>query len=180
MDVLVDSVGTAAVLVDDHGHTLLAVVGLTTIDPDGLGIVDQDIVHRCKTFVTRDWNEAGFQTWARRSCQVASNSLARFSKAGFGDGVVLADVSGSMSWPSKVVYLRMELKLYYRADWCFDVVWEVLQRTVGVRDGNDLDNELAIASGRWCLDGLTSCRAGSSGAPTSTAHTATATPRARA
>ena len=107
-------------------------VGLTAIDPDGFGIVDQNIVHGCEAFVPLDWNEARFQTRVHLRCQVAGKRLAGFSKAGFADGVVLADVSDSMTEPGKVAYLGMELELHYRADWCFDVVWEVLQRTVGV------------------------------------------------
>lgn len=52
-------------LVDDHGHALLAMVDLTAEDPDGLGIVDENVVDRREWLVTLDWNESRSEARAR-------------------------------------------------------------------------------------------------------------------
>lgn len=64
LDVLLDGVGSLMSLVDDHGHTLLAMVDLTAEDPDGLGIVDENVVDRREWLVTFDWNESRSETGA--------------------------------------------------------------------------------------------------------------------
>jgi hypothetical protein len=54
----------AHILIDDHGHTLLAMGHLTAVEPDGLGVIDQDVVDRDGVFLACDGNEAGLDAWS--------------------------------------------------------------------------------------------------------------------
>ena len=75
-DVGLDRFPRGGVLVDDHSHTLLTVVGLTAEDPDGLCVVDEHVEDRCERFRASNGNETRFQT---RSCWCAQVSGDRFA-----------------------------------------------------------------------------------------------------
>ena len=68
-------------LVDDHGHTSLAMVNLAAEDPDGLGVVDENVVDRREWLVTLDWDKSGSNTWASGRCQISSERFARLSES---------------------------------------------------------------------------------------------------
>lgn len=67
-------------------------VDLTAEDPDRLGVVDENVEHRCEWLITLDWNESRSETGASGRCQVGGERFARIRKAGLCDGVVLASV----------------------------------------------------------------------------------------
>lgn len=79
--------------VDDHAHAALAVGALAAEDPDGVGVVDEDVVDRGGGFVAGDGNEAGAETWALRSGETLVFADTGRVEAGFRDSVVLALVS---------------------------------------------------------------------------------------
>lgn len=67
-------------------------VDLTAEDPDGLGVVDENVVDRREWLVTLDWDESRSNTGAGGRRQVSSERLARLSKTGLCDCVVLETV----------------------------------------------------------------------------------------
>jgi len=76
-------------LVDDHGHTLLAMVDLTAEDPNGLGVIDEDVEDRCEWLVALNRDESRSNTGADGRCQVSSERFARLGETGLCDCVVL-------------------------------------------------------------------------------------------
>lgn len=64
-------------------------VNLAAEDPDGLGVVDENVVDRCEWLVTLDWDKSRSNTWASGRCQVSGERLARLSKTRLCDCVVL-------------------------------------------------------------------------------------------
>jgi len=65
-------------LVDHHGHSLLAMIGLATEDPDRLCVVDEHVEDRREGFHPSDWNESGSQTRAGWAGQIGSEWFAGF------------------------------------------------------------------------------------------------------
>lgn len=73
-------------LVDHHGHALLAVARLTAVDPDRVGVVDEDGVGR-RARVECDGHEAGLD--ARDVGHDVVDGHARVVEGGLRCGVVL-------------------------------------------------------------------------------------------
>lgn len=75
--------------VDDHAHAALAVRALAAENPDGLGVVDENVVDRRSLFLASDGNEARDETRTLRSSQARILALTRSVERRFCDRVVL-------------------------------------------------------------------------------------------
>ena len=55
-------------------------IGLTAVDPNGLGVIDEHVEDWCKWFHPGDWDEAGLLAGSSYASQVCGEGLAGSSK----------------------------------------------------------------------------------------------------
>ena len=115
-------------LVDHHGHSRLAMLGLRAVNPHGIGVIDQD---------GEGWNLSGIGGNGHESGEdtgdggVQGDGLAWVVEVGLRDGVVL--------WH--------ELELHHVACSGDNVVRPVRQAAVRVADGDNVDVDGTRAAG---------------------------------
>lgn len=111
-------------LVDDHGHAGLAMLGLRAVDPHGRGGINEDSISRDLRIGRRNRHETGEDACDAR---VQGDRLAWVVEIGLRDTVVLGH----------------ELELHHVAFGGDDVVGRVSEGAVCVANGNDMDSYLA-------------------------------------
>jgi hypothetical protein len=120
-----DGKDKGSLLVDDHGHSGLAMLGFRTVDPHWFCVVDEDGVGWDGHVCGGDGHEAGED--AGYVGAVHADRLAGVVEVGLRDGVVLGH----------------ELELYHVTLGSGDVVGAVGEGTVGVAHRYDMNHYLA-------------------------------------
>jgi hypothetical protein len=122
---------------------------LAAENPDGLGVVHENIVDGSGGFLAGDGDEAGFQTWALSSGERRVLGFAWVVEGRLGDSVVLALVLvEALTSIRKEAYLGVELELDNVARHGMNSVWEVLERAIVVTHSHEMDSESLVSHGR--------------------------------
>lgn len=134
-----DGLVTGCGRVDGSNHTILAMLALRTVEPDGLRVgnansVSQDLVCCCERSVGRHETREEGVGFVRHD---VLNGYARVVECGLGDGMVL--------W--------VELELNHVAWLSRDIVWVKGQRTIGSADLDNVHFEHSSLSGGKTEDG---------------------------
>ena len=109
-------------------------VQLAAVDPDGLGVVDENVVDGSEWLHAGDGDEARFQARASRAGKVGGQRFAGRCERRLSDGVVLRKLLEHQISATflRSTYLGVILELHNRANRCGNLVGEVLQRAIGI------------------------------------------------